>query len=177
MRRAGTGLLAAGAGLAAIALLSGCSLAPNKELRSVVEASTPSHHEALDCSWGSSSGDDQAPSADYGCFYLVKGERGRIIRDIRARLAAGGFTVSRRARPHATALFAWRGLEGFCAQVVEQGFVLSHPDADAALWSPYARELAKSDDTPAGYVFVDLSAYRLGADELMPTGTACESPA
>ena len=177
MHRAGTGLLAAGAGLAAVVLLTGCSLAPNKELRALLRASTPPGHEEIQCSWGSTYGYDDQPSANYGCFYFVKGGHARVIGAIRARLTAGRFTVSARRSPHVTALIGLQGRRGICAQVVEQGFVLAPADDDVTMWAPYARVLSRSDETPSGYTFVDLSAYKLGANELMPAGTACDSPA
>ena len=170
MRRVGTGLLAAGAGLAAVVLLTGCSLGPSKELQAAVETATPAQREALDCSWDRSYGDDTEPSSDYGCTYRVKGRHDQVIRVIRARLAAQGFTVSREPLAHVTALVAVRERRGVCALVVDRGFALSMPDET----SGYAREISQSDDTPPGYVDVDVSAYKLGANELMPAGTDCE---
>jgi hypothetical protein len=106
--------------IAALAVLSGCAIVPNGDLRKLVKAAAPAG-SSLECEWGSS-GFEQEPKSWYGCWVHDSGGLQRVSRAVKSRLAEQGFVVSSRGDALTVQLTGLRGGRVVCVDVLAPGF-------------------------------------------------------
>lgn len=128
--------------VAALAVLTGCALGPNGELRTLVDAVAPPD-SSLNCEWGSSNFENE-PKSWYGCWNYVAGELQPVARAFKSRLAKQGFVVSSRRYARSVQLTGVRGVRTLCIDVLGPGFVSGRNTSPSEV------------NPPRGQVFVDI---------------------
>jgi hypothetical protein len=135
---------------------------PNGELKAAVESVAPERHDTLECSWGSSSFEDEADSY-YGCTYFAPGKLRQVARILAARAARNGFAVTCHTGRRLVAVTATRGATTVYADVRTPGFARfrsHHLAVPADPTDPTADVVASSDvEIPPRSVLVDVSAH------------------
>jgi hypothetical protein len=133
--------------VAALAVLTGCSLGPNGELRKIVDGVAPPD-SSLNCEWGSSSFENE-PKSWYGCWNYVPGKLKPVARTFKSRLAKQGFVVSSHRYARSVQLTGVRGARTLCVDILGPGFVSGRNTSPAEV------------NPPRGQVFVDIWTVEL----------------
>jgi hypothetical protein len=107
--------------LAVAALVAGCSLTGNDDLKRLVKEASFAGASPYDCEWGSSNFESD-PKSWYGCWDYVRGTPRRVSRVVRRRLVAHGFRVTSTRGFRSVYLTAVRGSDTLCVDVLARGF-------------------------------------------------------